>query len=177
MRRQPSTPKRNGPIPRPLVERFWPKVQRTEGCWLWLGAKRRRGYGEIGGDPSTRTIMAAHRVSWELHFGPIPEGMDVCHRCDNPPCVNPAHLFLGTESANMQDASAKGRLRNPAVFRPEKLERGAGRYNAKMTEDTVRTIRRRRAEGALLREIAAELGITFSAVDNVLRGVRWKHVI
>lgn len=95
---------------RPLADRFWEKVQRTEdGCWPWTGATYPFGYGAIG--RGHMRVEAAHRVSWELHHGPIPAGLKVLHRCDNPPCVNPEHLFLGTQADNMRDKQLKGRAR------------------------------------------------------------------
>lgn len=93
-----------------LAARFWEKVDRAEGCWLWTGAKS-SGYGKIQRGQRGAGYVWAHRVAWELTVGPIPDGLQVLHACDNPPCVNPAHLFLGTRSDNMRDAASKGRLR------------------------------------------------------------------
>lgn len=96
----------------PLEVRFWRRVDRAGGpdaCWLWLGPKTPRGYGATS---RLNKSVRAHRLSWELTNGPIPDGLIVCHRCDNPSCVRPSHLFLGTHADNMQDCSAKGRMRN-----------------------------------------------------------------
>lgn len=99
------------------VDRFGKKWQPTiAGCWEWQAGRQKDGYGVFwNGErrPSGSNIfMLAHRWSFEHHVGPIPDGMCVLHRCDNPPCVNPAHLFLGTQRANVQDCIAKGRHRN-----------------------------------------------------------------
>jgi hypothetical protein len=102
--------------PRPhgtLTDRFWPKVDRSGGpdaCWTWNASKNNKGYGQIQATGNHRLIYA-HRAAWELANGPIPAGMNVCHTCDHPACVNPAHLFLGTQQANMADMARKGRSR------------------------------------------------------------------
>lgn len=92
------------------VERFWSRVKRGDGCWEWQGGSNQYGYGLFtrrGCD--TKVTRVASRISWELAHGPIPQGMVVCHKCDNPPCVNPDHLFIGTHLDNMRDMVAKGR--------------------------------------------------------------------
>lgn len=108
----------------PLVVRFWRAVIKTDDCWLWTACRqnfggkiRRPGYGKIG---EGSCVLYAHRVSWELHYGLIPEGKDVLHKCDNPGCVRPDHLFLGDQASNMLDAWVKGRLTDLAA-----LKRGA----------------------------------------------------
>ena len=163
---------------RPVAERFWEYVNKTPTCWLWTGSANPAGYGHIGIGHTTK--VRASRLSWELHNGPIPDGFFVCHKCDNPRCVNPAHLFLGTPKDNTQDAVRKGRIahgdRSRARLHPESLPRGMEHPNAKLTDDLVRTIRQRYAAGALQRELAAEFGIGQTAIGAIVRRVRWKHV-
>lgn len=107
-----------GYAPRPLAQRFWPKVNKAgdDECWPWTAATA-YGYGKIG--MGNNFVAMAHRVSWELHYGPIPDGLRVCHKCDNPPCVNPKHLFLGTAADNNMDRVRKGRTNRVRKIRPE----------------------------------------------------------
>jgi hypothetical protein len=129
--------------------RFWHKVHRLDedDCWNWLAAKQTDGYGSFW--VSTRKSMLAHRISWTLLVGPIPDGMKVLHRCDNRCCVNPNHLFLGTQADNMQDCSSKGRIQHG--------ER-AGRV--KLSDDDVARIREMSMFGARRKDVAQVFGIS-----------------
>jgi hypothetical protein len=146
--------------------RFESRTDRTGDCHLWLGAKR-YGYGRMHVDGHHAPEKLAHRMSWEFERGPIPEGMSVLHRCDNPSCVNVKHLFLGTQADNMTDMGAKGR-----GAKGEKLPQ------AKLTASDVARIRNHDVEfpGMSQREIAIVLGVVQQSVGRAMRGNSWKHV-
>ena len=172
----------------PLRKRFDSKwiPEPNSGCWLWDAGLGSRGYGQFEmGTHRRQHSVGAHRVSWELHRGKIPEGMFVCHRCDVPSCVNPDHLFLGTPADNTADMMAKGRRREPVVknrrrgdnhpsrLKPECLVRGEAHHSAKLTADAVRHIRSRPMPG---RKLAALYGVAHNTILRVQNGKIWGHI-
>ncbi len=163
--------------PQPLAEQFEQYVDRSGGpdaCWLWTRTRDDRGYGRIY-TPTRQRSERAHRIAYELAHGPITDGMSVCHHCDNPPCCNPAHLFLGTHSDNMRDMVAKGR--DSARTKPERCPRGECHGSAKLTETKVREIRRRYAAGGVSQSaLASEYGVTQWSICMVTRGRSWAHI-
>lgn len=167
----------------PLVDRFWPKVNR-EGpldprmdscCWEWKGMRFRNGYGGILSthvNGKHRTLLA-HRVSYEMSNGPIPEGLCVLHVCDNRKCVRPDHLFLGTAADNIHDMIAKGRA---AVVDGARY-RGELNPSAKLTEEQVRVMRSEYVPRVVTRShLADKFGVSLPLVDKILGGRVWKHI-
>ncbi len=152
----------------PLAVRFAQRVGQTteSGCWPWTGGRDKDGYGVIRANGS-RSCSRSHRVAWEMANGPIPPGLMVCHHCDNPPCVNPAHLFIGTCADNHADRDAKGRGRVP---------RGEAQHCAKLTESAVLEIRAAFARGQRQDLLAKEHGVTDGAIWAIVHRRTWKHV-
>lgn len=148
----------------PFAERFWKKVQKTDGCWLWLGGTIEFGHGRLADWPTRRSV-GAHRFSWEFHNGPIPEGMFVCHHCDVPRCVRPDHLFLGTNADNMRDMKQKDRA-----------ARGERNGQVKLVEEQVRAIYQRAVNGEQSSVIASAYGTSTTHVRQITRCERWKHL-
>lgn len=172
---------------RPLPERFWECVNRDgpHGCWVWTAWRDRHGYGHIfrGGHRHAGSVRA-HRFSWELHYGAIPNGLHVLHHCDNPPCVRPDHLWLGTQRDNNEDRHNKGRSRGgsrPVVTwqqqHPERILRGVQIATAKLTDARVLEMRRRYAAGGVsYKTLARENGISKATCAEILTGKIWRHV-
>ena len=146
-----------------IEERFWKKVDKStlSGCWEWMAYKLPQGYGRFR---VAGRMQLAHRVSYELTHGPIPDGMFVCHRCDNRGCVNPDHLFLGTQADNLRDMREKGRAA-PVV--------GEAHGAARLTEADVLAIR---ADTRTQAAIAADYGVTQPLVNKIKRRKTWAHV-
>lgn len=152
-----------------IAERFWSRVQRGPDCWTWTGSRLPSGYGRFY--PRFRVGLYAHRVSWEMANGTaVPGGLHVCHTCDNPACVRPDHLFVGTRLDNMRDMVAKGReSHHVAAF-------GEGHHAAKLTADDVRAIRAAAAHGESRAALARRFGVTKANVNQIVWRTAWKHV-
>lgn len=143
---------------------FWGKVKKTDQCWIWTGFRNKTGYGKTNAKGKT---VRVHRYSWTLKYGEIPKGMSVCHKCDNPPCVNPDHLFLGTHTDNMRDAYRKGRISHTV---------GEDNPTAKMTNEKVLLARKMHSEGRSGVDLAKIFGVGSPTMYAILNRRSWKHV-
>lgn len=159
--------------PERIARRFWPRVDKNGPtpkhmpelgpCWLWTASKGHKGYGTFS---IAKTAHNAQRAAWFIHYGEWPKGC-ACHKCDNPACVRPEHLFDGTYQENSDDMFAKGRNRHA---------RGSEAGKAKLTEDQVREIRQRFEDGEGKWELAAEFGVGETTMRKLLQGETWSHV-
>lgn len=165
--------------------RFWSKVARGEpdACWPYREGRDKGGYGSFTLYPpgKKRGHVQAQRVAWVATHGPIPDGLQALHRCDNPPCCNPAHLFLGTGLDNMRDKVAKGRHVSGMALHPESALRGEAHPNAILTEADVAWIRSvyepgRHKRAWTQRAIAEKFGVHRDTIKKAASGTYWKHV-
>lgn len=158
---------RMGKIFSSLKERFWKKVDKNgpNGCWVWTASCLKSGYGSIKTKDGT---MGSHRISWKLHYGKISKGLCVCHKCDNKKCVNPNHLFLGTQAENIQDMIKKGKG-NKA--------KGEKHPMAKLKEWQVLEIRAKYKTGKYTqRQLAKEYNVAEITVNYIINRKTWKHI-
>lgn len=165
-----------------IEDRFWSQVDKNgpiipyigTPCWIWIGTNSSTGYGEFG---ANKDHYSAHRFSYQLHYGEIPNGFLVCHKCDNRPCIRPDHLFAGTQSDNIKDMYKKGRQnKNPKPRNPECVPRGERHHKTQLTTEKVIYIRELHESGMSQREIARQLKIHHATVGHVVRREVWKHV-
>jgi hypothetical protein len=147
------------------IKRFFERVDKTEKCWIWTGSKNYFGYGTANwkGLPSR-----AHRISWIIHFDKIPKGMHILHKCDNPSCVNPKHLWIGTHTDNMRDRQAKGRANHAC---------GENQWISKLSERDVREIRRSYAAGEMTQvALSKKFKVRQGSISGIILRKSWKHV-
>lgn len=146
-----------------IKERFLNKVNKTETCWNWTGAGFSNGYGQFR--EKFNPTGLAHRASWKIFKGEIPDGLCVLHHCDNRLCVNPDHLFLGTKHDNSQDMISKGRH----LF-------GQRQWASKLTPENVHEIRSLFKDGVSQKELSKKFGVAWSTISKITRAKRWKHL-
>ena len=148
-----------------IQERFDAKwmPEPYSGCWLWTDHDNGNGYGQI---QINHSMCVAHRLSWTLHYGPIPKGLKVLHRCDTPSCVNPSHLFLGTQQDNMLDGVRKKRVKPPAL-------KGERHGQSKLLDSQISTIRK---DGRTQSKIAADYGISQTLISQIKLRKIWRHI-
>jgi hypothetical protein len=166
VKHKPKTSRRMG---LPVAERIKAAicVNESTGCWEWMKFREHNGYGRMRVNNKTQLC---HRMSYEAFVGPIPDGLFVCHRCDNPPCCNPEHLFVGTNSDNQRDCVSKGRWTHPVDLR------GTRHPLSKLNDDKVREIRRLCKNGISQSEVGRMFGVTQGAVWLIIHRKKWAHV-
>ncbi len=152
-------------------------TKEVDGCWIWQRAANNKGYGvcAVG-----RGMRLAHRMAYAIVHGPIPTGISVLHHCDTPLCINPDHLFLGTQMDNVHDAMQKGRHKNPplnAHYRKSNPQRGSKSKNAKITEAIAKHIMLERMTGRNFTDLGHEVGLDASVVADICKGLAWAHVL
>lgn len=150
-----------------MDEKFWEKVRTGPGCWEWQGSTDGHGYGQIN-RARGRSPIKAHRFSWVAENGEIPQGQWVLHKCDNPPCVRPSHLYLGDRSRNTKDAIERGRYLTPFM--------GQNNPAAKLTAFDVHMIRKRAYRGEQPIDIARDYPVSRTTVAEIVARKSWRHV-
>lgn len=152
-----------------LQRRFWNKVSKSgNGCWEWIGAKKESGHGVIGIGTRKNGLIRVHRLSYIIHYGPISRKIKVCHTCDNPPCVKPDHLFLGTQLDNVRDCIAKGRHVYPPYVSGENVG------NHKLFKEDIPRIREYAQNGMTHKNIASIFSVSRANISYIIRGNTWR---
>lgn len=159
------------------IDRFWSKVDHRgpDECWEWTGARHSKD--EYGNFSIKHQAVLSHRVAWVIaNKRQVPEGLMICHSCDNPPCCNPNHLFAGTQVVNVEDRHRKGRdgaawgIRNGAYTRPDRVRRGETNGRSKISDAEAIQLREKRANGALLRDLVEQFRLSIAQISKIARG-------
>lgn len=157
-------------------DRFWSKVDVVDdedSCWLWNASIGGNGYGQLQIRALHCHPLTAHTFSWRLHFGDIPKGLEVCHRCDVRACVRPNHLFLGTHAENMQDAGRKGKVGGHRGGPPPAPRHGESHHSAKLSNDIVGEIR---SSSERVADLAQRYSVSKQTIYRVRNGTHWQHI-
>ncbi len=157
-----------------LFERCSPEP--NSGCWLWTRACKSNGYGHFR-HPNTSQILTAHRASYQAFVGPIPDGLQVCHKCDVRSCINPNHLFLGSHQTNMDDARLKHRFasgsRHGLVQNPHCVKRGTSHWRCVLSDKDIKTIRE---TPATCKVLGVQYGVSKQTISEIRTRKTWQHV-
>jgi hypothetical protein len=161
------------------LQRFWSKVEKTETCWIWKASKRAKGYGAfVWATDDGQVIQGrAHRFAYELMHGPIPNDLCALHKCDNPACVNPDHIFIGTKADNNADMRQKGRHVPGGTHcgKSGKWPRAEAHHNARLTMETALQIRADRLSGLSYSQIAKKHKVSNSSAYKIANNLQWKQ--
>ena len=153
------------------IERFWDKVSKSEGCWNWIASKYPCGYGAIN---IRRKCFGAHRMSWLIHHGDIPDDCEVCHYCDDPSCVRPDHLYVATHAQNIKDMHSKGRGVYSPNFPPP--PKGELNWKSRFKTEDILEMRSLSERGVSQRNIAILFKTSHPVIGRIIRRESWSHV-
>ena len=155
-----------------FIRRFESKVRKTDTCWIWLASRATTGYGQMFvamKGKRSNIVHKSHRIAWQIYVGPIPNGLQVLHNCDNRLCVKPDHLYLGTQQDNVNDMMKRGRN---GYCRRE----GQQHPMAKLTDNQVGCIKHRLTIGISPKDLAKEFSVARSTIAEISRGATWRHI-
>jgi HNH endonuclease len=151
------------------IDRFWLKVNKTSDCWEWTGSIFENGYGRLRDNEKRGCFVRAHRIAWIICNGAIPDNLKILHKCDNPICVRPSHLFLGTQKENLLDMTRKGRRRSNSNI-------GEKNPRAILTEKEVLEIRKDLKNNIKYKKLAKQYNVSISTINNIKRQKSWTHI-
>lgn len=166
-------------IMKSTLENFLSKISVGDDCWVWKGGLHKDGYGHLS---YCGKYWLSHRLSYQTFVGKIPSGMNILHKCDNPPCCNPKHLFVGTQKDNVHDMEKKGRANHPSgenhgsKTKPESRPRGERAGLAKLTDNLVLEIREKHASGGTFRGLARQYGVDRVTISAAVKRKTWAHI-